>query len=138
MDIFEGMTELEIKIVHELLNKGNRTYEQVAEAVGISERHLFRYRQKPHIKRAVRELAIQELEEEVPTMMKALKRNIQKGDYRSIELGFKALGLLVERREVNQTTTIEDNRFKNMSMDEIDAELQEIERQLKVIEGGAK
>ncbi|MGX6441860.1 phBC6A51 family helix-turn-helix protein [Neobacillus sp. K501] len=138
MDIFEGMTELEIKIVHELLNKGNRTYEQVAEAVGISERHLFRYRQKPHIKRAVRELAIQELEEEVPTMMKALKRNIQKGDYRSIELGFKALGLLVERREVNQTTTIEDNRFKNMSMDDIDAELQEIERQLKVIEGGAK
>jgi hypothetical protein len=138
MDIFEGMTELEIKIVHELLNKGNRTYEQVAEAVGISERHLFRYRQKPHIKRAVRELAIQELEEEVPTMMKALKRNIQKGDYRSIELGFKALGLLVERREVNQTTTIEDNRFKNMTMDDIDAELQEIERQLKVIECGAK
>ncbi|MFE4521999.1 phBC6A51 family helix-turn-helix protein [Cytobacillus firmus] len=138
MDIFEGMNETEIKVVKELVNKGNRTYDELAEAIGISERHLFRYRQKPHIKKAVRELAIQELEEEVPTMMKALKKNIAKGDYRSIELGFKALGLLVERREVNQTTTIEDNRYQNMTEDDIDAELAEIENELKVIQGGAK
>lgn len=136
MDIYEGLTELEIKIVHELVNKGNRSYAELAEAIGISERHLFRYRQKSHIKQAIRNLAIQELEEEVPTMMKALKKNIQRGDYRSIELGFKALGLLVDRSEVK--TTIEDNRYKEMSENDIDEELQAIENELKVIQGGAK
>ena len=141
--ILDGLDELEIKIVHELVNKGNRSFADVAAAVGISERHLFRYRQKPHIKKAVRELAIQELEGEVPTMIKALKKNIQRGDYRSIELGFKALGLLVERSEVKQTTTIEDNRFKEMDDDDLEAELASIEKQmkekeLKVIQGGAK
>lgn len=136
MDVYEGLTEQEIKIVHELVNKGNRSYADVAAAVGLSERHLFRFRQKPHIKNAVRQIAIQELEDEIPTMMKALKSNIRKGDYRSIELGFKALGLLVDR--VEQKTTIEDNRYKGMSENDIDEELQEIERQLKLIEGGAK
>lgn len=135
MDIFEGLTELEIKIVQELVNKGNRSYAEVAESCGLSERHLFRYRQKSHIKQAVRNVAIQELEEEVPTMMKALKKNIQRGDYRSIELGFKTLGLLVDRSEVK--TTIEDNRYKEMSEEDIDRELEELNRELKVLEGGA-
>jgi len=136
MDIFEGLTELEIKIVHELVNKGNRTYEEVASAVGMSERNLYRYRQKPHIKEAVRKLAIQELEEDVPVMIKALKKNIQKGDFRSIELGFKALGLLVDRSEVK--TTIEDNRYKDMTEEDLDREIAEIDRELKVLKGGAE
>jgi ribosomal protein S20 len=136
MDMFEGLNEVEIKVVQELVNKGNRSYAEISESIGVSERHLFRYRQKPHIKQAIRNLAIQELEEEIPTMMKALKKNIQRGDFRSIEMGFKALGLLVDRSEVK--TTIEDNRFNGMSETAIDEELEEIENQLKVLQGGVQ
>lgn len=138
MDIFEGLTELEAKIVVELANKGGRTYEEIAEAVGISERQLFRYRQKTHIKRAIRELAVQELESDIPDIMGALRRNIKKGDFRSIELAVKMLGLLVERREINQTTTINNQRLLEMSDEDINEELQAIERELKVIQGGAE
>jgi AcrR family transcriptional regulator len=138
LDIFEGLTELEAKIVVELANRNGRTYEEIAKAVGISERHLYRYRQKSHIKRAVRELAVQELESEIPDIMQALKRNIKKGDFRSIELAVKMLGLLVEKKEINQTTTIKDNRLLEMSDDDINEELQAIERELRVIKGGAE
>ncbi|CAI9391332.1 MULTISPECIES: phBC6A51 family helix-turn-helix protein [unclassified Bacillus (in: firmicutes)] len=138
MDIFEGLTELEAKIVVELANRNSRTYEEIAAACGISERQLYRYRQKQHIKQAVRELAIQELESEIPDIMQALKRNIKKGDFRSIELAVKMLGLLVERREINQTTTINNQRLLEMSDEDINEELQAIERELKVINGGAE
>ncbi|MBY0098675.1 AsnC family protein [Mesobacillus maritimus] len=136
MDIFDGLTELEIQIVQELANKGNRSYADIADKVGLSERQLFRYRQKSHIKKAVRNIAIQELESEIPTMINALKKNIQRGDYRSIELGFKTLGLLVEKSEVK--TTIEDARYNEMSEEELDREIAEIDRELKVLQGGAK
>lgn len=136
MDIFEGLTEVEIKVVHELANKGGRGYAEIAEAVGISERHLFRYRQKPYIKAAVRELVISELEDDIPEIVGNLKKNMKRGDFRSTELLAKMLGLLVEKREVK--TTIEDNRYKAMSEADIDAELAELDKELKVIQGGAK
>lgn len=136
MDIFEGLTEIEIKVVHELANKGGRSYAEIASAAGISERHLFRHRQKPYIKTAVRELVLQEVEDDLPDIMGSLRRNAKKGDFRSQELFVKMLGLLVEKREVK--TTIEDNRYKAMSKGDIDRELAELDRELKVIAGGAK
>jgi hypothetical protein len=97
LDIFESLTELEAKIVVELANRNGRTYEEIATAVGISERHLFRYRQKSHIKRAIRELAVQELESDIPDIMGALRRNIKKGLKAEIEeLDSKKFDLTLE------------------------------------------
>ncbi|MFS0688297.1 phBC6A51 family helix-turn-helix protein [Sporosarcina sp. 179-K 8C2 HS] len=135
MDIYAGLNENEIRAVKELANKAGRTYEEVAKAVGISERQLYRIRQKPQVKAAVRELVIQDVEDDLPDIMRSLRSKAKRGDFRSQELVVKMTGLLVERSEVKQT--IEDNRFKGMSEEDIDKELANIEQQLKVIEGGA-
>ncbi|WEA43808.1 phBC6A51 family helix-turn-helix protein [Priestia aryabhattai] len=138
MEIYTGLTENEIRAVEELANKGGRSYADIAKAVGISERQLYRVRQKPHIKKAVRERVMQELEDDVPDILSALRRGMRKGDYRSTELLAKMAGLLVERSEVTQKTTIEDNRYAHMSDDDIDRELAKLDQELKVIQGGAK
>lgn len=138
MDIYIGLDENEIRVVEELVNKGGRSYGDIAKAVGLSERHLYRIRQKPHIKKAVRERVMQELEDDVPDIITALKRGMKKGDYRSTELLAKMAGLLIERREVTQKTTIEDNRYKHMSDDDLDREIAELDEELKLIQGGAK
>lgn len=138
MDNYSGLTETELRVVEELANKGGRSYLEIAKAVGLSDRQLYRIRQKSYIKKAVRERAISELEEDVPDIMKSLRKNAKKGDFRSIELIVKMLGMLVDRSEVKQTTTIEDSRFNDMSQEELDAEIKAIENDLKVIQGGAK
>lgn len=138
MDIYTGLTENEIRAVEELANKGGRSYADIAKAVGISERQLYRIRQKPHIKKAVKERTLQEVEEDIPDIMKALRKNAKKGDFRSIELIVKMMGLLVDRSEVTQRTTIEDNRYKHMSDDDLDREIAELDQELKVLQGGAK
>lgn len=137
-DIFKGLNETDIRVVEELVNKGGRSYEEIAKSIGISDRHLYRLRQKPEVQKAIRERTLQALEEDVPDILGALRRNAKKGDFRSIELVVKMLGMLVDRSEVKQTTTIEDNRFKDMSQEDIDRELADIEKQLKVIKGGAE
>jgi len=138
MDNYSGLTETELRVVEELANKGGRSYLEIAKAVGISDRQLYRIRQKSYIKKAVRERVMQELEDDVPDIISALKRGMKKGDFRSTELLAKMAGLLIERREVTQKTTIEDSRFNDMSQEELDAEIKAIENDLKVIQGGAK
>ena len=138
MDNYSGLTETELRVVEELANKGGLSYLEIAKAVGISDRQLYRIRQKSYIKKAVRERVMQELEDDVPDIISALKRGMKKGDFRSTELLAKMAGLLIERREVTQKTTIEDSRFNDMSQEELDAEIKAIENDLKVIQGGAK
>ncbi len=137
-DIYKDLNETEIRVVEEVANKGGRTYEEIAKKIGISDRHLYRIRQKPHIKKAIKERTLQAVEEDVPDILGALRKNAKRGDFRSIELVVKMLGLIVDRSEVKQTTTIEDNRFKDMTQEDIDEELAAIEKQLKVIQGGAE
>ncbi|TYS68832.1 hypothetical protein FZC76_07795 [Sutcliffiella horikoshii] len=137
-DIFKGLNETEIRVVEELANKGGRSYEEIANKLGISDRHLYRIRQNPIVKNAIKERTLQVLQEDVPDILGALRRNAKKGDFRSIELIVKMLGMLVDRSEVKQTTTIEDNRFKDMTQEDIDREIAEIESQLRVIKGGAE
>lgn len=137
-DIYVGLNETEIRAVVELANKGGRSFADVAAAVGVSERQLYRIRQKPLFKKAVRAYVIQEIEDDIPEIHAALRRGMRKGDFRSTELLAKMAGLLVEKREIKQTTTIEDNRYSALSQDDLDNELASIEAELKVIQGGAK
>lgn len=135
MNVYHSLTDSEKAIVLAIYGKGNKSWEEVADELGISVRTLFRYRQKPHIKTAIREVALEELEAEVPTITKALMKNVKKGDFRSIELAIKMLGMLQEKQVIE--TTIKDERMK-YSETELRQEIEEIERQLKVISGGVK
>lgn len=133
-DVFEGLTETETKVVVELASKGGREYSEVADAVGMSVRQLYRYRQRPYIRKAIRELVLREIEDDLPDITGMLRRKAKKGDFRSAELLTKMTGLLVERREVNQRTTIETNAYDNMSRNQIDEELKSLENELKGIQ----
>ncbi|PRS16530.1 hypothetical protein C6W27_09010 [Bacillus paralicheniformis] len=136
LGLYEGFNETEIRVVEELSQKGGRSYTEIADACGISKRHLYRIRQKPYIKAAVRQRVMEELEDDVPDIIGTLRKNMKKGDFRSTELLAKMAGLLVERQEVTQRTTIEDNRYQDMSSEEIDKEIETIEQELKLIQGG--
>ncbi|MDP9742860.1 UNVERIFIED_ORG: transposase-like protein [Bacillus sp. B2I3] len=138
MDIYMGLNETEIRAVEELVNKGGRSYEQIAESIGCSVRQLYRYRQDARVKKAVRERVMQELEDDIPDIMSALKRGMRKNDFRSTELLAKMAGLLVERREVKQTMTIEGNRYNHLSDEDLDRELEQLDQEMKLIKGGVQ
>lgn len=129
-DIFAGLTEKEIEIVRAIASKGAKTFEEVAQEVGVSTKTIFNYRQKPHIKKAVRELVLSNTGDHLPEVMDILMKQVRKGNMRSIELYTKLLGLQVEQQNIRQTTTIETKSpYDNMSDEELEAELKRLEQQ---------
>jgi hypothetical protein len=129
-DIFAGLTEKEIEIVTAIASKGAKTFEEVAQEVGVSTKTIFNYRQKPHIKKAVRELVLSNTGDHLPEVMDILMKQVRKGNMRSIELYTKLLGLQVEQQNIRQTTTIETKSpYDNMSDEELEAELKRLEQQ---------
>jgi len=129
-DIFAGLTEKEIEIVTAIAGKGTKNFDEVAKEVGVSTKTLFNYRQKPHIKKAVRALVLENTGDHLPEVMDILMKQVRKGNVRSLELYVKLLGLSVERQDIRQTTTIETKSpYDNMTDAELEAELKRLEQQ---------
>ncbi|EDL65001.1 phBC6A51 family helix-turn-helix protein [Bacillus sp. SG-1] len=128
MDYLQGLSDTEIKAVEAVGNKGTKSYAEVAKEVGISERQLYRIRQKPEFKTALHKRAMEEMSESVSEFTKMVERKaIKEGHYKFAELYAKMNGLLVDRSEVKQTTEIDDRRkFSEQSNEDLEKELKEL------------
>lgn len=125
MSAFDSLDEQETRAAYELAARGTRSLEEVAEAVGISRRSLTRFRKRPQVKRAIREIVQDEIDESLPEVMAAMKKQAMKGNVKAQEAFAKMAGFMVERHQVHQHTTTEVNggRYAELSSTQIDEEL---------------
>lgn len=130
---FAGLTEYEKDLVIAISNKGMTSWKVVADNVGISERHLFRERQKPKIQNAVQKYAMTNVQDDVPAILATLRQKAIKGDNKSIELILQLTQMLTNN--YNITTTSTDS---NANAQELENELRDVERQLQLIERKAE
>ncbi|KIL40454.1 hypothetical protein SD70_13705 [Gordoniibacillus kamchatkensis] len=126
--------ETDQRVIEELSNQNGRTFEQIAEAVGISVRQLHRIRQKPAVKAELKRLSNENSSEVVilamPDIVRALTKKAKNGDVKAAQLLFQMQGLLIDRKEITATTQTAPSSYEDMSKDEIAARMAEIQRQL--------
>lgn len=130
---FAGLTEYERELVIAISNKGLSSWRTVADSIGISERHLFRERKKPKIQQAVRNYALDNVNDGIPAILATLTQKAVKGDVRSIELILQMTQLLTNNYNIHTTT--DDS---NANANELNNELRDVERQLKLLERKAE
>lgn len=101
-----------------LPNKGGMSFDEIAEACGVSIRQLHRWRKKPEFKQAIVEQSLSNVKDELPDVLSAHRKQAAKGNVKAIELFYKLFGLLIEKQEIEQTTT-----NKNKDNKDIDKEI---------------
>jgi len=125
--------ETDEKAIAELSNQNGRSFEQIAEVVGVSVRQLHRIRQKPTVKAAIKS-ASDEMSSEIvtlamPDITRAMVKKASNGDVKAAQLLFQMQGLLIDRKEITATTQVAST-YDDMSKDEIAERMAEIQRQL--------
>jgi len=126
-----GLSVTEIQAVELLARKApNQSYREIANTLGISERHLRRIRDKKEVELAVRERALEVRGEDLPDVLSALAKKAKRGDLKAIEMYLAMQGINVNKSEVVQTVREERTDFEELSDRELDAELEALQRQL--------
>lgn len=108
-----------------LPQRGGLTYKQVADKVGISERQFHRWKNDPEFKMAVANRALENLYDDIPEVFNANLSRAKAGEVRSVELLYKLLGLLVDKKEIEVTET------KGESVEDLMAEAKQLREELK-------
>ena len=80
--------------------RGGKTYLEIAAELEIDEKTLYRWRQMPEFVEAISGKAIMRLHEDLPEVLGAMLKRAKAGEVRSVDLMFKLLGLLVDKKEV--------------------------------------
>ncbi|WP_163530848.1 phBC6A51 family helix-turn-helix protein [Halobacillus ihumii] len=88
--------------------KAGMSFDEIAEACGVSVRQLHRWRQKPEFKQAIVEQSLNNVKDEIPDVLSAHKKQAAKGNVKAIELFYKLFGLLVEKQEIEQNVSNKD------------------------------
>lgn len=126
--------ETDEKAIAELSNQNGRSFEQIAEACGVTVRQLYRIRQKPTVKAAIKNASDEASTEIVtlamPDITRAMVKKASNGDVKAAQLLFQMQGLLIDRKEIHATTGHVVNDHSEMSTEEINARMAEIQRQL--------
>ncbi|ODA41245.1 phBC6A51 family helix-turn-helix protein [Desulfosporosinus sp. BG] len=85
----------------EMLCVPNRQeYGEIAKAVGVNLKTLYRWRQFPEFVEAISGMAIMNLHADLPEVFSAMLKKAKAGEVRSVALMFKLLGLTVDKKEV--------------------------------------
>ena len=106
----EELDERQLRAIELLAlpDKGGFTMEEIAAKVGVSQRQLHRWRQKPEFQDAIVNKALENIRGELPAVFSANLKAAKKGNVKQIELIYKLLGMLIDHQEVEQT--IKDKR----------------------------
>jgi len=127
-EVFAVLSDRDVEIVEALAARGTKTYEQIADELGMSRRHLQRVRKRDDIRRAVRHLVMENLSDEVQPVLSVLAAKAKKGDHKSIELFTKITGLYQERTVVDQRMEVVNlTPYDNMSPEAIEMELKKLD-----------
>lgn len=108
------------------------TLQEIADQLGINQSTLWRWRRNEDFQKAVTELAYSCLKDELPNLFKALADKAISGNVKAMELMLKYAGNYVEKIE---TKVSGDLDLGGMSDAELDRQIKEQERLLKLAEG---
>lgn len=126
-------TYKQLKAIEMLARPDNElTLQQMADELGINQSTLWRWRRNEDFQKAVTELAYSCLKDELPNLFKSLASKAISGNVKAMELMLKYAGNYVEKIE---TRVSGDLDLGGMSDAELDRQIKEQERLLKLAEG---
>lgn len=126
-------TYKQLKAIEMLARPDNElTLQQIADELGINQSTLWRWRRNEDFQKAVTELAYSCLKDELPNLFKSLADKAIGGNVKAMELMLKYAGNYVEKIE---TKVSGDLDLGGMSDAELDRQIKEQERLLKLAEG---
>ncbi|MCI3920405.1 phBC6A51 family helix-turn-helix protein [Paenibacillus sp. TRM 82003] len=114
-----------------LPKRGNMTYEEVAEAVGVSSKTLQRWRKETAFQEAVRRRSLQLLGEQLPDVLEAILNGALRGSAKHSELILKSLHVLKENHVIEAKPYEPDER----SNEAIEEEIARLQKELDEIGG---
>ncbi|WP_274362706.1 phBC6A51 family helix-turn-helix protein [Paenibacillus thermotolerans] len=127
----KGLTVTEIRAVELLARKSpQQSYREIANTLGISERHLRRIRDKRQVELAVRERALEIQSEDLPDVLSALAKKAKRGDLKAIEMYLVMQGINVNKSEVVQKVHKVSEPLEKLSDAELDAELEALKKEV--------
>lgn len=126
-------TGKQLKAIEMLARPDNElTLQEIADELGINQSTLWRWRRNEDFQKAVTELAYSCLKDELPRLFKSLADKAIGGNVKAMELMLKYAGDYVEKIE---TKVSGDLDLGGMSDAELDRQIKEQERLLKLTEG---
>ena len=126
-------TGKQLKAIEMLARPDNElSLQEMADELGINQSSLWRWRRKEDFQKAVTELAYSCLKDELPNLFKSLADKAIGGNVKAMELMLKYAGNYVEKIE---TKVSGDLDLGGMSDAELDRQIKEQERLLKLAEG---
>jgi DNA-binding Lrp family transcriptional regulator len=127
----KGLTVTEIRAVELLARKSpQQSFREIANTLGISERHLRRIRDKRRVEVAVRERALEIQSEDLPDVLSALAKKAKRGDLKAIEMYLAMQGINVNKSEVVQRVHNVNEPLESLSDAELDAELEALTKEV--------
>jgi AcrR family transcriptional regulator len=112
-----------------LTDPDNRmTYQQIAEEVGVSERTLYRWREKEDFAQLIEELSDRIMKTFVSEVDKAVMKSVKNGSVKAMELAYKRSGKLVDKKEISSEVDVSVSSVGDKSNEELMAELADLEK----------
>ncbi|HDR8003418.1 phBC6A51 family helix-turn-helix protein [Bacillus cereus group sp. BceL300] len=104
------------------------TNKEIAEAVGISERQFYRWKEDREFLDLVNDLSDKYMDANTPQIYRQLMKAVNGGSVKAIELALKRAGKLVERREVVSEVDLEVTGLDGKTNDQLLEEIAKLEK----------
>lgn len=128
---YSSFTSQQLGAARLLADPDNKlTNKEVSEAVGISERQLYRWKENREFLDLINDLAEKYMDAFLGEVYREMKRSIKAGSVKAMELYMKSRGKLIERREVQSDVNIEVTAIDGKSNEQILKEIEEMEKRL--------
>lgn len=104
------------------------TNKEIADAVGVSERTLYRWKEDQDFLDLVNDLSEKYMDAFLGETYRQLQKAIRNGSVKAIELALKRSGKLIERREVSSDVNLEVIGIEGKTNEQLRKEILEMER----------